>query len=186
MPEMNLRQPVFRYSACGPFTKNEEGIQKFKETGGSRYIYQNELDKSCFRHDMVCGDFKCLNRRTTADKLLRDKVFNIAKYPKYAGYKRGFVSFVHTFFDKQISSSGIKNSSNKELVEELNKPIIRKFYKRKVHSPFFDNMWGAGLADMQLISKFNKGFRFLLCVIDIYSKYEWVIPLKDKKKNYDH
>ena len=47
-------------------------------------------------------------------------------------------------------------------------------------------MWGAGLADMQLISKFNKEFRFFLCFIDIYSKYEWVIPLKDKKKNYDY
>ena len=59
MSEMHLRQPGFRYSACRSFTKNKKGIQKFKETGGSRYIYQNELDKSCFRHDMACGDFKC-------------------------------------------------------------------------------------------------------------------------------
>ena len=66
-------------------------------------------------------------------------------------------------------------------MEELHKPIIRKFNERKVHSPFIDNIWGADLSDMQLISKFNKGFRFLLCVIDIYSKYVWVIPLKDKK-----
>ena len=86
------------------------------------------------------------------DKLLRDKAFNIAKYPKYAGYKRGFVSIVHTLFDKQISSSGIKDISNKELVEELNKPIIRKFYKRKVHSPFFDNMWGAGFFFDEIIN----------------------------------
>ena len=61
------------------------------------------------------------------------------------------------------------------------KPIIRKFKKRKVHSIFIENIWGADLGDMQLISKFNKGFRFLLCVIDIYSKYARVIPLKDKK-----
>ena len=83
----------------------------------------------------------------------------------------------------KISGSGIKNEniSNKELAEELHKPTIRKFNKRKVHSPFIDNIWGADLADMQLISKFNKVFRFLLCVIDIYSKYAWVIPLKDKK-----
>ena len=60
-------------------------------------------------------------------------------------------------------------------------PIIRKFNKRKVHSPFIDNICGADLADMQLIHKFKKGFRFLLCVIDIYSKYAWVIPLEDKK-----
>ena len=90
---------------------------------------------------------------------------------------------VYKFFDKKTSGSGIKNEniSNNQLAEELHKPIIRKFNKRKVHSAFIDNIWGADLADMQLISKFNKGFIFLLCVIDIYSKYAWVIPLKDKK-----
>ena len=67
------------------------------------------------------------------------------------------------------------------LAEELHKWIIRKFKKRTVYSGFKDNIWGADLADMQLISKFNRGFRFLLCVIDIFSKYAWVVPLKDKK-----
>ena len=76
------------------------------------------------------------------------------------------------FLVKKTSGSGIKNKniSNRELAEELHKPFIRKINKRKVHSPFLDNMWGADLADMQFISKFNKRFRFLLCVIDIYSK----------------
>ena len=85
--------------------------------------------------------------------------------------------------DKITSGSGIKNKiiSNKELPEELHKPIIRKFKKRKVHSSFIDNIWGADLADMQVISKFSKGFRILLCVLDIYSKYAWVISLKDEK-----
>ena len=72
-------------------------------------------------------------------------------------------------------------SQFKELGEELHKPIIRKFNKRKVHSPFIENIWVLDLADTELINKFNKGVRFLLCVIDIYSKYAWVIPLKDKK-----
>ena len=67
------------------------------------------------------------------------------------------------------------------LAKELYKPIIGKFNKIKVQSPFIDNIWGADLADMELISKYNKGFRFLFCVIDIYSKYACVIPLKDKK-----
>ena len=71
--------------------------------------------------------------------------------------------------------------SNKELTEELHKPILRKFKNREVFSFFRDNIWGANLADMQLISKFSKGFRFSLCVIDIFSKYAWVIPLKNKK-----
>ena len=66
-------------------------------------------------------------------------------------------------------------------MKELNKPIIRKFNKRKLNSTFIDNIWGADLAGMQLIIKIDKGFRFLLCVIEIYSKYGWVIPLKDKK-----
>ena len=60
MPEMHLRQPGFAYSACGPFTKNKERIQKFKQTGNSRYIYENELEKACFQHDRAYGDFKIL------------------------------------------------------------------------------------------------------------------------------
>ena len=72
--------------------------------------------------------------------------------------------------------------SKKELAEELHKPIIRSFKKRNVHSTFIDNIWGAYLADMHLMSKFNKGFEFLLCIIEIYSKHEWVIPLRDEKE----
>ena len=64
MPEMHLKQPRFTYSACGPFTKNKEWIQKFKETGDTIYIYKNELDKGCFQHDMAYGDSKSLKRRT--------------------------------------------------------------------------------------------------------------------------
>ena len=85
---------------------------------------------------------------------------------------------------KKTSGGTVKDEimSNKELAVELQKPIIRKFEKRKVHSPFRGNIWGADLADMQLMSKLNKGFLFLLCVIDIYSKYTQVILLKDKKR----
>ena len=85
------------------------------------------------------------------------------------------------FLIKKISGKGIKNISNKELAEELHKPIIKKFNKGKVYSPFIDIILGADLADMQHICKFNKVFRFLLCVININSKYAWFIPLKDKK-----
>ena len=72
MPKMLLRQPGFTYIACGPFIINKERIQKFKETGDSQNIYQNEIDKACFQHDMACGDFKDLTRRTASDKILRD------------------------------------------------------------------------------------------------------------------
>ena len=96
MPGMHLKRPGFTYSACGPFTKNKERIQKFKETGDTSYIYKNELDKVCFQHDMAYGDFKGLARRTASDKILRDKAFNIAKNSKYDGYQRGLASwFIH-------------------------------------------------------------------------------------------
>ena len=185
-----LRQPGFTYSACGTFTKTKERIQKFKQTGDSRYIYKNELYKACFQHYMAYGDFKDLKRRTAADKVLRDKAFNIAKNPKYDGYQRGLASMVYKFFDKKTKRSGVtlanksaikSISQDEQLTEELHTPIIRKFKKREVYSAFKDNIWAANLADMRLISKFNKGFRFLLCVIDIYTKYAWVVPLKDKK-----
>ena len=181
MPEMHLRQSRFVYSACGPFTKDKERIQKFKETGDTSYIYKSELDKACFQHDMAYGDFKDSAKRTVADKILRDKAFKIASDQKYDGYQRGLASMVYNFFDKKSSASGIANKKNIQIANELHKSIIRKFNKRKVHSSFKDKIWGVDLADMQLLSKFNKGFRFLLCAIDIFSKYAWFIPLKDKK-----
>ena len=94
MSEMHLKQPGFTYSACVPFTKNKEWIQKFKETGDISYIYNNKLDKACFQHDMIWYD-KDLKRRTASDKVLRDKALNIAKNPKYDGYQRGLASMVY-------------------------------------------------------------------------------------------
>ena len=142
MPEMHLKQPRFMYSACGPFTKNKERIKKFKETGDSRYIYRNELDKACFQHDMAYGDVKDLNRRTIVNKVLCDKASKIAKNLKYEGYQGGLASMVYKYFDKITSDGAVKNEviSNKELAEELQKPIIRKFKKRRVHSSFIDNI----------------------------------------------
>ena len=101
MPEMHLRQPQFVCSVCGPFTKNKERIQKFKETGDTSYIDENELDKACFQHDMAYVDFKDLPKRTAADKVLRDKAFKIASDQKYDGYQRGVASMVYKFFDEK-------------------------------------------------------------------------------------
>ena len=179
MPEMHLRQPQFTYSACGPFTKHKQRIQKFKETGDTNYIYKNELDKACFAHDAAYSDSKDLTKRTVADKILKNKAFDIAKDPKYDGYQRGLASMVYKFFDKKSSGSGVKLiPQNEQLSNELHKPIIRKFEKRKVYSTFKDNIWGVDVADMQLLSKYNKGIRFLLCVIIVILL---CVPLKDKK-----
>ena len=98
MPEMHLKQPGFTYSTCGPFRKNKERIQKFKETRDTSYIYKNELDKACFQNDMAYGDCKDLKRRTFSDNVLRDKAFNITKNPKYDGYQSGLAFMVYEFF----------------------------------------------------------------------------------------
>ena len=182
MPEMHLKQPGFTYSACGPFTKNKERIKKFMQTGNTDFIYKNELYKAGFQHDMAYGKAKDLVRRTHSDKVLSDKAFKIASNPKYDGYQTGLAPMVYKFFDKKSSGSGITNEPNYQLADELHKPIIKKFRKRKVYSSFRDNIWGVDLADMQSLSNYNKRIKYLLCAIDLFSKYAWVIPMKDKKK----
>ena len=129
MPEMHLKQPGFTYSACGLFTKNKKRIQKFKETGDTRYIQRKQLDKACFQHDLAYGDFKHLARRTASDKLLKDKAFNFAKNPKYDGYQRGLASMIYNFFNKKSKGGSVNNEikQNEQLAEELPKPIIKKF-----------------------------------------------------------
>ena len=129
MPEMHLKQPGFTYSACGPFTKNKQRIQKFMQIGDTNYIYRNKLDKACFQHDMAYGNFKDLKRRTQSDKVLKDKAFAIASNPKYDGYQRGLASMVYKYYDKESKGTGIKNEieKNQQLANELHKSIIRKF-----------------------------------------------------------
>ena len=112
MTEMYLRQPGFTYSACGSFTKKQRKNAKiYKETGDSQYIYQNELDKASFQHDMSYGDFENLTRRTTSDKILSDKALNIAKNPKYNRFQRGLASMVYKFFDKKVVGGAVKNEN---------------------------------------------------------------------------
>ena len=112
---------------------------------------------------------------------------DIASNPKYDGYQRGLAGMVYKFFDKKSTGSGFKKLKNTTkpsssiLADELHKPIITKFNKRKVYLQFKDNIWGVDLADMQSISRKNKGIKYLLCATDLYSKYAFVIPLKDKK-----
>ena len=130
---------------------------------------------------------KDLINRTKSDNVLRDKTYNIASNPEYDGYQRGLASMVYKFFDKKSMGSGFKKlknttkSSSSVLADELHKPIIKKFEKRKVYSQFKDNIWGVDLADMQSLSRKNKGIKYLLCAIDLYRNYAFVTPLIDKK-----
>ena len=142
IPEMHLKQPQFVYSACGPFTRHKERIKKFKQTGDIRYIYRNELDKACFQHDSAYADHKDLINRTEADKVLRDKAYDIASNQEYDGYQRGLASMAYKFFDKKSIGSGTTKSkdttktSSLILADGLHKPVIKKINKRKVYSQF--------------------------------------------------
>ena len=138
MPEMHLKQPQLVYSACRPFTRHKERIKKFKQTGDTRYIYRNELDKACFQHDSAYADHKDLINRTRSDKVLRDKAYDIASNPEYDAYQRGLASMVYKFFDKKSTAepsslersslermgSGIASSSI--LADELHEPVVKK------------------------------------------------------------
>ena len=125
MPELHLKQPGFTYSACGPFTKHHERIQKFRETGNLKHLYRNELDKACFTYDAACSDSKDLAKRTISDKILRDRTYEIADE-----YQRVLASMVYKFFDKK-TGSGV--SVNEQLAGELHKPVIKNFKRRKIY-----------------------------------------------------
>ena len=138
------------------------------KTGNTDFIYRSDLDKACFQHDMAYGESKDLARRNQSDKVLRDKSFETASNPKYHGYQRGLVLMVYKFFDKKSAGSGVNSMPNYQLANELHKQIIKKSKRRKVYSSFRDNIWGVDFADMQSLSKYNKGIKYLLCVIDLF------------------
>ena len=120
MPEMHLRQPAITYSACGPFTKYRERINKFINTGDTRFIYRNDLDKAYFQHDSAYSDSKDLIKRTQSDKILRHKAFNIAKNPKYYGYQRELASMVYKCLDKKSRGSGINKEKKMNSLQNPN------------------------------------------------------------------
>ena len=176
---MHLKQPGFTYSACGPFTKNKERIEKFMQTDNTDLIYKNELDKACFHHDMAYGKSKDLVKRTQSDKVLKDEAFKIASNPNYYGYQRGLASMIYKFFDKKSKGRGISaslanksaNQPNYQLANELHKPNIRKFKKRKVYSSFRDNIWGVDLADIKplinIIKELSIYYVQLICLVNM-------------------
>ena len=114
---------------------------------------------------MAYSKYNNLEKRTQSDIVLKNKAFKIASNSRHNGYERRLASMVYKFFDKKSKGSGFKNQ---QLANEQHKTIIK-------------NIWGVYLAHMQLISKHNKGVKCLVCVIDLFSKYDWVVPLKDKK-----
>ena len=169
MPETHLKDlKVGKYSACGSFTRHKDRINKFIQTGDTNYIFKNEIDKACLADDAVYSDFKDMKNRATADKILIDKAYEIAKDPKYYGSQRGLASMVYKCFDKNSNGSDVTKlksiPQNEQLADELHKPVIRKSKIRKVYSAFKVNIWAANLADIQLITKFRLGFYYVLLI----------------------
>ena len=176
MPEMHLWDPkVKKYSACGPFTRHQKRIDMFMKDGRLSHILKNRLDAACFQHDSSYAKYKDRANRRQPDIVLKNKALKIATNPRVNGYQRGLASMVYKFFNERAKGSGINNKGNllvnSQLAEDLHKPIIKNFKRRKVYSSFKDNIWGVDLANMQLISKCNKGIRYILCVIDLFSRY---------------
>ena len=157
MPEMHLRQPRFVYSACGPFTRHEERIKQFKRTRNINLLCRNTLDKACFEHYAAYAKYKDVENRLIADDKLKNSAYSMV-------YK--FFSSKVAPRNKTISGKGMKEV-NKILAEELHKPVIGKFNKRKVYSQFRDNIWGVDLADTQLLSKKIKVLN-IFYVLEIY------------------
>ena len=186
MPEIHLWDPkVKKYSVCGSFTRHQKRTDMFMKDGRLSHIIKSRLDAACFQHDSAYAKYKDRFNRKQSDIVLKNKALKIAADPRVNGYQRGLASMVYKFFNERTKGSGINllaNSLNNEiLAEKLHKPIIKNFKRRKLYSSFKDNIWGSDSADMQLISKYNKGIGYRLCVIDLFSGYAWVIPLKNKK-----
>ena len=143
------------------------------------------MDAACFQHDSAYAKYKDRLNRKKSDVVLKNKALEIAVDPRINGYLRGLASMVYKPFDERTKGSGLnydkKFHENIKLAEELHKPIIKNFKRRKVLSSSKDNTWGVDLTDMSLVSKFNKEIKSLLCVIDLFSRYSWIVPLKNKK-----
>ena len=188
MPEMHLWNPkVKKYPACCPFTRHIQRINDFIKDGKLSHILKNRLDAACFQHDSAYAEYKDRLNRRQSDVVLKNKALKIAMDPRINEYQRGLASMVYKCFDERTKGSGLKYdkklNENKQLANELHKPIIKNFKRRKEYFSFKANIWGVELADMSLISKFNKGIKCLLCVIDLFSRNSGVIPLKTKKRD---
>ena len=176
--KLHLRQPGFTYSACGPFTEHRQRIKKIRETGNLKRLCRSESHKACYLHNAAYSDSKDMAKGTISDKIRKDRHFQIDINRNYDGYQRALASMVYKFFDKK---TGLRVSVNEHLAEELHKPVIKKFKRRKVYARFKGNIWAANVAERESLSSKNKNFKYLLYVINVFTKYAWVKPLKDKK-----
>ena len=142
-------------------------------------MYKNKLGQVCFTNDKAYLDSKDLTKWTISIRFWKIKLNEIVINPKYDGCQRGLASIVHRLFDKKTGLGASVNEHH--LALELYKPVIKKFKRRKVYARFKDTIWAADLAEMGSLFSKNGGVKFLLCVMDVFTKYAWVKLLKDRK-----
>ena len=124
----------------------------------------------------ICS--KDLTKRTTSDKIFKDRAYEIAVNHRNDGYQRGLAGMVYKYFEEKTGSGA---SVNEELSQEQHKPVLKKIRRRRAYARFKDNIWAADLAERGSLSSQNWGVKYLLCVIDVFTKYAWVKLLKDRK-----
>ena len=156
MPEFHFKQQEFTYSAFGSFTKHCQRIQKFRETDNLKHLYRNKLDKACFTHYVGYSDSKYL-AKNMSDNMLNNRASEVTINRKYNGYQRALATTVYNFFRKKTGSRAIVTnksgvSLNEQQAEELHKPIIKKFKRKKVYPRFQENIWAADLTEMESFS----------------------------------
>ena len=177
---------LFTYSACCEFNKHRERIQKLLRRVYLNHIYKNRLDKTCFAPDAAYSDKNDSGNRTVSDKVLRDRAYEIATNSICDGYERGLASMAYKFLTRRQGLGAITTSKAKARVNEkpaqiLYTPVIKKFKRRKDYAKSKDNVWAADLVEMGSQSSFYHGVKYLLCVIDVFTKHAWVKPWKIKK-----
>ena len=173
MLETNLKQPGFTYSACGQFTRSKSLCKP-----EIKYLFTK---MNSIRLDTAYGKSEDLVKRTQSNKILRDKESKIANDRKFDGYQRGLASMVYKLFENnQVELVLLMNQSFNWQMNFINQ-LFKKLKNRKVYSSFRHNIWVVDLAGIQSLSKYNERIKYSLCTIDIFSKYAWVITLKDKR-----
>jgi hypothetical protein len=179
--EMHAWSPeVGKYAACGPGSKTQERLDQYIKTGDTNHIFKNELDKACLYHDVAYGSNKDVPSRHIADKELMDRAIAIASDKTKNGYERALSSLLYKFFEKKIKMGQGIQSDNAVLADELHHPIRHNYPRRKVKATNVDEIWACDLVDMTEVNADN-GYRYILNIVDCFSKYAWSVPLKSKR-----
>ena len=176
IPKRGLTLPNYNY--CGPYNPLHKQLIHDQNGNILRYIQQptGKTDEICAQHDVDYTLSKNLKEKHIADKKMIDSINNLPYNQRQYG----------TFLVKNIISSKRKlglgnNFTMNDLSEELNKPVINKFPRKKVIVNHIDEIHSCDLVDMQKYSRMNKGYKYIFTNIDIFSKYAWSFPIKSKK-----